>query len=42
VALLVHLLLWLPVTIVGALYLVAPGGRRAAESVSPDVVNEAA
>jgi glycosyltransferase 2 family protein len=27
VALLVHLLLWLPVTIVGALYLIVPGGR---------------
>ena len=31
-ALLVHLLLWLPVTIVGALFLVAPTTRRAAAS----------
>jgi len=31
-ALLVHLLLWLPVTIVGALFLVAPTARRAAAS----------
>ena len=29
-ALLVHLLLWLPVTVVGALFLVAPSRRRAA------------
>ena len=42
VALLVHLLLWLPVTIVGALYLVAPGRQRAIASPSAPAVHEAA
>ncbi|HKH92616.1 MAG TPA: lysylphosphatidylglycerol synthase transmembrane domain-containing protein [Gemmatimonadaceae bacterium] len=43
VALLVHLLLWLPVTIVGALFLVAPGGRRVSREVRPArAVSEAA
>jgi uncharacterized protein (TIRG00374 family) len=42
VALLVHLLLWLPVTIVGALYLVAPGRHRTIEIPSAAAVHEAA
>jgi len=42
VALLVHLLLWLPVTVVGALYLVAPGQRRANETPAEGAVSEAA
>ena len=43
VALLVHLLLWLPITIAGALYLVVPRGRRASEAPARvPALNEAA
>jgi glycosyltransferase 2 family protein len=42
VALLVHLLLWLPVTVVGAVYLVAPTKRHAGEAPPAAAVNEAA
>ena len=41
-ALLVHLLLWLPVTVVGALFLVAPTKRRAASPERPVSAERAA